>query len=90
MLTRKGRPLAKRARLGAPSGRPGHAPASSCHSSSCCDLGRCREGRHRYNAAALGWAERVDRPVRPGIARSRCAVAAAYAARCSAPAGAAV
>ena len=36
----------RRARLGAPSGRPGHAPASSCHSSSCCDLGRCREDRH--------------------------------------------
>ena len=33
-------------RLGAPSGRPGHAPASSCHSSSCCGLGRCREDRH--------------------------------------------
>ena len=53
------------------------APASLRHSSSCCDLGRCREDRHRYNAAALGWAQRADRPVRPGIARSRCAAAAA-------------
>ena len=44
--------------------------------------GRCREGRHRYNAAALGWAERVDSPVRPGIARSHCAAAAADTARC--------
>ena len=35
-------------------------------------------------------AERVDSPVRPDIARSHCAVAAAYAARCSAPAAAAV
>ena len=80
----------RRARLGAPSGRPGHAPASSCHSSSCCDLGRCREDRHRYNAAAPGGAERVDRPARPDIARSHSSEAAADAARCSAPAAAAV
>ena len=56
----------------------------------CCGLGRCREDRHIWPVGVPGGAEREDRPARPGVARSRCAVAAAYAARCSAPAGAAV
>ena len=66
------------------SGRPGHAPASSCHSSSCCDLGRCSL------SGCLGEAERVDRPEHPGIARSHLWAAVADAARCSAPVAAAV
>ena len=61
-----------------------------CHSSSCCDLGRCREDRHRCSAGEPGRAERVDRPARPGIARSHFSEAVADAARCSASAAAAV
>ena len=37
-----------------------------------------------------GWAERVDRPVRPGAARLHLSAAVADAARCSAPVAAAV
>ena len=42
------------ARLGAPSGRPGHAPASSCHSSSCCRLSAAPGRRPPERAAPSG------------------------------------
>ena len=60
------------------------APTSSCHSSSWCDRGRCREGWHRRSAGAPGRAERVDRPAHPGAARSRLSAGAADAALLSA------
>ena len=68
----------------------GHAPTSSCHSSSCCGLGRCREDRRIWLVGSPGGAERVDGPARPGAARSRLWAAVADAARCSAPVAAAV
>ena len=50
--------------------------------------GKCKEGQRRCTGAP-GRAERVDKPARPGAARSHCTVAA-DAARCSVPAAAAV
>ena len=79
---------ARRVRLAAPCERPGRGPLSY-RSSSCCGRGKCKEGQRRCTGAP-GRAERVDRPARPGAARSRCRVAAGGAARCSVPAAAAV
>ena len=59
-------------------------PRPLYHSSSCCGRGKCKEGQRRCTGAP-GRAERVDRPVRLGAARSHCTAAAADAARCSVP-----
>ena len=56
MLRTKGRPLAKSA------SRSSEWKARSCHSSSCCGLGRCKEDRHIRPVGAPGGAERVDSP----------------------------
>ena len=64
------------------------AKSLSYRSSSCCGRGKCKEGQRRCTGAP-GRAERVDRPARPGAARSRCRVVA-DAARCSVPVAAAV
>ena len=64
--------------------------ARSCPPPCASSLAAAWEDVHIWPVGAPGGAERVDSPVRSDIARSHCAVAAADAARCSAPVAAAV